>query len=333
MPKTGILLINTGTPANPTEEAIRIYLEEMLSDRMLVDCPPFIWKRVLKHAILPKRPARTRPFYESFWTPEGSPFMLTSFAQRDLVERKLSEDAAQGLVVELAMRYGSPSIMSGLQALRNARCERIVAVPLYPQYVRVCAGTCLAKVRECLAELAEGGWEPKLEEVGDFWQQPAYLDALADSIRRTWDPAARTERGAEEHLVFSWHSTLMADITAGDPYREQNESTAQAVARRLGLEEGAWSISYQSRFDGRKWLQPFTGDHLAELAEAGIRDLAIICPGFVADNIETCVEVSQQLRDAFLQAAGPEARFTYIPALNESDLLAEAVCAEIRKRL
>lgn len=336
MAQTGILLINTGTPDAPTEDAIRRYLGEMLSDPALVNAPRFIWKRVLKYAILPKRPARTKPAYERVWTPEGSSFMRISLAQRDSIA------AAFGgrYRVELAMRYGSPSIMAGLKALADAGCDHAVLVPLYPQYVRVCAGTSLGEARRCLGELARTGWNPRVTEVPQFFDQPAYVRGVADSIRSTWldgrafaDAERETGAKPKSKLIFSWHSTLMADIEAGDPYRDQDEATAAAVAAELGLEDDEWTISYQSRFDNRKWLQPFTTDVLAELAAEGVGDVAIVCPGFVADNIETLVEVSEELRDGFLAATDGQARFTYVPALNDSPALTQAISDAIRQAL
>ncbi len=328
MTKTGVLIINTGTPDAPTEDAIRAFLAEMLSDPVLINVPPIIWKRVLKHAILPKRPAKTKPAYESIWTPEGSRFMLASVAQRNLLQAELGSN----FLVVLAMRYGNPSITSGLDTLREAGCEEVVIVPLYPQYVRVCAGTCLEETHRCLKEQMAKGWNPTVIEVRDFYQQPAYIQALADSIRETWQPA-RDGITAAQKLIFSWHSTPMADIEAGDPYRDQNEQTAAAVARELGLADESWMISYQSRFDNRKWLGPFTSDCLGDLARLGVKDVAIICPGFVADNIETLVEVSRTLRDEFLGAAGDGATFTYVHAHNDNPALAKAVAAAIRQAL
>lgn len=343
MQRTGVLLINTGTPDEPTEEAIRRYLAEMLSDPALVNVPPIIWKRVLKYAILPKRPARMKSVYERIWTSEGSTFMMISKRQRDLIAAGLKDGGTieDNFEAVLAMRYGNPSVMSGLEQLRDAGCERIIAVPLYPQYVNVCAGTCLAEVRRCLDELSAGGWTPELSEVRQFFEESAYLDGLAESIRAAWPGCASgadAENLADDNpvtshrrLVFCWHSTLLADIEAGDPYRDQNEKTAREVASRLGLADGDWTIAYSSRFDNRKWLRPFIADMLRELAGQGYDDVCVVCPGFTADNIETLVEIAETMRDLYLAEAPAGARFTYIPALNDSTSLADAVCSAVRK--
>lgn len=329
-----MLLINTGTPDEPTEEAIRRFLAEMLSDPALVNVPRIIWKHVLNRAILPKRPAKMLPTYQRIWTPEGSRFMLISQSQRDMIADELNDDnGADSYEVVLAMRYGNPSVMSGLEKLRGADCERVVAVPLYPQYANVCAGTCLGEVRRCLGVLARNGWSPELVEIRQFFEQPAYLEGLAESIRAAWKGASASTPTSTTHrkLVFCWHSTLLADIEKGDPYRDQNEQTARIVAEKLGLAADEWAIAYSSRFDNRKWLQPFITDVLLEAASQGCDDVAVVCPGFVADNIETLVEIDEAMRDVYLSAAPAGARFTYVPALNDSYPLATTIARSVHE--
>ena len=320
MPRLGVLLINTGTPDEPTEEAIARYLEEMLSDPALISAPPIIWKRVLKYIILPKRPKATKPVYERIWTDDGSLFMCVSEKQAARIAEMLGKD----YVVELAMRYGNPSIRSRLERLREAGVEQVVAVPLYPQYVNVCAGTCLAEVRRCMEEMRLLGWDAELSEVRDFYNEDSYIHALAESIRTAWPQM-------QGKLVFSWHSTLLADIEAGDPYKEQCEQTAQMVADELGLDSESWIVAYQSRFDSRKWLQPLIGDTLDCFAADGVDEVCVVCPGFVADNIETLVEIGETMRDRFLTSAPAGARFTYVPTLNVDEGLLQAVCESVRE--
>ena len=323
--KTGVLLINTGTADAPTEDAVRAYLAEFLMDPILFTTPKFIWKRVVGHAILPNRPKRTLWRYRAVWTDEGSRFMVASRAQRDAVEAEL---AARGFAggsaqVVLAMRYGKPSISSGLDTLRAAGCQRIVCVPLYPQYVKVCAGTCFYELQRCLDLLKRDGWAPELLKVDEFHLHPAYIKATADAIRAKW----AYEPGKK--LLFSWHSTPMADIDAGDPYREQCEATAAAVAAELGVARDDWMIAYQSRFDTRKWLQPFMDDTLEQLAMGGTQDLCVHCPGFVADNIENITETGGDFMTLFLTRAPEGARYTFVPALNAAPGLIQAVCDSI----
>ena len=324
--KTGVLLMNTGTPADPSVEAIRTHLAEFLSDPMLISAPPFIWKRVLKYVILPKRPERTAVMYKKMWTDEGFPFMIHSRNQRDLIEAELkARNYNDGdFEVVLAMRYGEPSIWHGLEALRKAGCERIVAVPLYPQQVRVCAGTCFKEVADRLKDMEVDRWSPELVEVPNFYRQPVYLEALAKSIADVW------EYKPGSHLLLSWHSTPMADINIkGDPYRVQNFYTAQRVAHALGVPVDDWTAVYQSRFDSRRWLGPFCGQTLMELAQKGVTDVCVVCPGFVSDCLETIVEVGETLRDEYLKAAPEGSTYTFVPCLNESPGLIEAVCNAI----
>lgn len=325
--KTGVLLINTGTADAPTEDAVRAYLAEFLMDPILFTTPKLIWKHVVRHAILPNRPKRTLWRYRAIWTAEGSRFMLASKAQRTAVERELRGRSFNDgdFRVVLAMRYGTPSIASGLDELRAAGCGRVVCVPLYPQYVKVCAGTCFYEAERCLALLRRDGWEPELVKVSDFHDHPAYIKATADAIRARWSYKPGKK------LLFSWHSTLMADLDAGDPYREQCEATARLVAAELGIAPEDWMIAYQSRFDSRKWLQPFIDDTLEQLAAGGTMDLCVHCPGFTADNIENVTETGGDFMTLFTTRAPEGARYTFVPALNDAPGLVEAICDSIER--
>lgn len=296
--KTGILIINTGTPDAPTKEAIAPYLTEFLMDPAIISAPIFVRKPLVKR-IVSKRPERTVEHYRALWTPEGSPFMLTSIAQRDLLEQTLREHPAlpDNTKVVLAMRYGNPSIRSGLEKLRGAGCDTIVLVPLYPQNVNVCAGTCLKCARKHLAALAKNGWKPEVREVKSFHDQPAYRNALAESVKDAWS----YQPGSK--LFVSFHSTMMADIKKDPTYLRQCTETKDWLAADLGIPEEDVILSFQSRFDNRKWLGPFTEPTLRELADKGVKDVCIVCPGFVADNLETTIEVDHDLRETFESAA------------------------------
>ncbi len=324
----GVLLINTGTPDEPTEEAIARYLEQMLSDPMLISTPPFIWKRVLKHCILPHRPKKTIGFYKRMWRGGSSIFMDTSLQQRDLIEQELNRTAADAetYTVELAMRYGNPTIQRALEHLREKRCEKLVIVPLYPQYTRVCAGTCFKEVDRQLENLITGDWNPDVSKVDYFYDQPGFIEALEQSVRERWKPQQNSM------LVISFHSTLVADIKSGDPYHKQNTEIAERLARALDLEDYSWVIGYQSRFDSRRWLQPPTESLLKAMAAMGKKDVCVLCPGFVAENIESGVETGETLRDVFLDAAGDDARYTYIPTLDTAPGLIQAITSAIRQK-
>ena len=325
MLKTGVILINTGTADEPTEDAVRAYLAEFLLDPVLFKTPMFIWKRIVGHAILPNRPKRTLWRYRAIWTDQGSQFMVASRAQREQIDAELRRRGFAGgdFTTVLAMRYGNPSIMNGLKQLRDAGCERVVCVPLYPQYVTVCAGTCFVETERCLAQLKREGWAPSLVKVEQFYQQPAYIKGTADHIRARWayKPGSK--------LVFSWHSTLIADLEAGDPYREQCEQTAAAIAAELGVAPEDWMIGYQSRFDNRKWLQPFAMDVVEELAAGGGKDICLHCPGFVADNIENVTETGGDILTLYKTRAVEGAQATFVPALNAAPALIQAVADQI----
>lgn len=330
MSDVGVLLINTGTPDSPDEQAIRRFLAQMLSDPALVSVPRVIWKRVLRYFILPNRPKKTVSTYRKMWDENGSIFMNASFAQRSALEAELSRRGlfGGGVQVKLAMRYGSPSVESQVGQLRAAGCSTVVVVPLYPQYARVCAGTCFAEADRHLRALEEKGYRPVVCRVNCFFEQPAYRKALAQSVSRLW------EYRPGRKLVVSFHSTVMKDIEAGDPYREQTQATARQLAHDLGIPDEDWIVSYQSRFDSRKWLQPFTVDVLKHMGVLGVDDVCVVCPGFVAENIESKVETGEQLREAFLSSARPGSRYTYIPTLNDDPgliaALADAVECELR---
>lgn len=319
----GVLIINTGTPDEPTVEAIRPYLTEFLMDPAIIGAPYFVRKPLVKH-IVSSRPQKTVGRYRSFWTPQGSPFMLTSQAQG----HALSQELGPGFCVELAMRYGNPGIRPGLEALRNVGCNTVVAVPLYPQNVNACAGTCFKEVRAQLALLAREGWQPDLREVPSFHDQPEYARALAESVRKAWTPRP----GAK--LLVSFHSAPMKDIRRDPTYLEQTTQTKEQLAADLGLSQDDAILCFQSRFDNRRWLQPFTEQVVDQLAAQGVFDLCVVCPGFVADNLETSVDVNVDLRQRFLQAAqaaGADAnqiRFTYVPALGiDPGLIGALACA------
>ena len=312
--------MNTGTPDAPTPEAIRPYLKEFLSDRNLINVPRCIWKPVLNWCILPNRPKKTAPHYQRFWTEKGSPFLLTSLAQRDKLRARLTELAGEPVAVELGMRYGSPSIETAVNALLDAGVGRIVALPLYPQETKACAGTCLEEFDRALsAALAsrDGVARPAVEKIPYYWNAPGYLDALAQSVRDAW----MYEPGKK--LVVSFHSIPESHQQAGDTYPESTKATAEGLAAKLGVAREDVAVTYQSRFDSRKWLGPFLEPELQRLAAQGASDVAVVCPIFSVDCIETRFDVDEEARAAFVSAAreaGADApNFTYVPALGAAD--------------
>ena len=321
MSAIGIVVINSGTPDELNEDAIRKFLACMLSDPALISCPPIIWKRVLKYFILPNRPKRTIKNYARMWDENGSQFMNISHRQAAALQAELQRRGFNGgrFEVRLAMRYSSPSITSQVQAFKQAGCGTIIGLPLYPQYVNVCAGTCLKELNRCVDEQRDASWDPRVVQIRQFYDEEPYQEALAASVARHWSHAPGSK------LCVSLHSTLMADIKAGDPYHEQNLATTADLAARLGVPAEDVQLSYQSRFDSRSWLQPFTANVLQQWAQQGVKDVCVVCPGFTAENIESKIEAGEQLRDGFLAQAGEGARYTYIPTLDDDPGLISAL--------
>lgn len=305
MASDGVLLVNLGTPAAPTPQAVRRYLAEFLSDPRVVELPRWLWLPLLHGVILSVRPARSAKKYASIWTPEGSPLAVHTAKQAHLLA------AASGLAVEYAMRYGDPAIAGGLARLRTAGARRIVVLPLYPQYAR----STTQSVRDAIG--------PEVAMIEEFHAHPAYIAALAGSVHRHW-----AERGRGELLVMSFHGLPRRSVARGDPYEKQCGETARRLAAALGLNESQWKLAFQSRFGAAEWLQPYTQPMLVELARGGLKRVDVVCPGFVADCLETLEEIGIEARHAFLAAGGEE--FHALPCLNEAPLWIEALAEIVR---
>ncbi|MES2488185.1 MAG: ferrochelatase [Pseudomonadota bacterium] len=303
--KTGVLLVNLGTPDAPTAPAIRRYLREFLSDTRVVEIPRAVWLPVLYGFILPFRPKKLAHAYASVWSERGSPLLAVSTQQAWGLQALLGADVP----VVLGMTYGNPSIASALAELKQKGATRIVVLPLYPQY----SGTTTASVFDAIARvLASERHIPELRTINDYHAQPAYIEALAASVR-----AYRQTHGAGDHLLMSFHSIPQRYVNQGDPYDAQCKKTAALLAEALQLKPEEWSLSFQSRLGREPWLQPYTDVVLPQYAAKGIKTLDVICPGFSADCLETLEEVAIRYRADFLAAGGEG--FRYIPALNADD--------------
>ena len=299
---TAVLLVNLGTPDAPTAPAIRRYLRQFLSDIRVVRLPRILWLPVLYGFILPFRPARLVHAYRKVWTAQGSPLMVISREQQAALQQLLGADTT----VRLAMTYGQPSIASQLEELQARNIDRLMILPLYPQYS---TSTTAAVYDQVLDGVNRWHRVPELVAINDYHDQPGYVAALAESVREH-----RRRHGAGEHLLVSFHSIPQSYVDDGDPYQRQCEVTAALLAQALGLDEDAWSISYQSRLGRQPWLQPYTDIVLPQLAARGVRSLDVICPGFAADCLETLEEVAIRYRELYLGSGGT--RFSYVPALN-----------------
>ncbi len=326
--RTGVLLVATGSPEAPEEGAVRAYLRRFLGDRRIVDLPRWQWLPILHLFILPRRPARSAERYASVWLPEGSPLAVGTSRQAAALRGLLDGDGRGDVEVAWCCLYSAPELPDALAELLDARsCDRLVVLPLYPQYASVTNGAIAQAVLEALARRVR---IPSVDFVDSFCDEPGYLDALADSVRRSGWSWADDGRHA---LVFTFHSTLQKDVDAGDVYRDQVERTAREVARRLGVPEGSWRVGFQSVFDKRPWLGPLTcEDVIPELAAAGVTDLAVVAPGFACECLETHFDVDVEQREAFERLV-PGGRFTYVPCLGDDPAFMRAVADVVERRL
>lgn len=300
---TAVILTNLGTPDTLELGSVKRFLREFLSDPLVVRLPRLLWLPLLYGVILPLRSPKTLRAYGRVWGESGSPLLAYADKQRQALQQKLLEQAH----VELAMRYGNPSYVSVLRLLRNAGVERLIVLPLYPQYSVTTTAT---SYKHLLGSLKQLDYAPAIEFIGYYPDHPAYIDALAESVREH-------QRDNRRHLLMSFHGLPQANVERGDPYQRQCETSANLLAARLGLEASDWSIGYQSRFGRQAWIQPYTSDVLKDLVEHGISAVDVVCPGFSADCLETLDEIKVEYRDEFLQLGGEA--FDYVPALNDRD--------------
>ncbi|MFB9067105.1 ferrochelatase [Pseudofulvimonas gallinarii] len=317
--RSAVVLVNLGTPDAPKTADVRRYLRQFLSDPRVVEQPRWLWLPILHGIILPLRSRRSAHAYSTVWSDRGSPLAFHTRALTDAVRDRLPASVE----VEMAMRYGQPSIADVLRRLDHDGClQRLLVLPLYPQY----SATTTASVFDAvMAELATWRRIPAVRFVDEYCSLPDWQAAVAGSLQRHWQA-----QGRGDHLLFSFHGIPQRYVDAGDPYYGQCRASAAAIAARLGLAADQWSISFQSRVGREPWLQPYTDARIPELAAAGVRRLDVACPGFAADCLETLEEVAMQYRDLFLGSGGE--RFDYVPALNDdaghADALAELVRAQ-----
>ncbi len=313
VPRIGVLLVNLGTPDAPTPAAVRRYLGEFLTDPRVVEIPAVAWRPVMHGIVLRTRPSRSAAKYQAIWDKDGSPLLLHSLRQKVLLMGYLGQRMKQaGLPadfcqVELGMRYGTPSIGAALDRLRGAACERILVLPLYPQYA---ASTTASTLDAVGAHLRRVRRVPGLRFVESFHDDPGYIGALARNLHDEW-----MKHGRPEHLVLSFHGLPRRSLQLGDPYHCHCHVTARLLAREVGLEPSQWTLAFQSRFGRAQWLEPYTVEVLKALAQRGVRRADVYCPGFVADCLETLEEIGLEARRLFLAAGGAELRV--IRCLNE----------------
>lgn len=306
MTTSGVLLINLGTPDAPTPEAVRRFLREFLSDRRVIDLPRLLWWPILYGVILPLRPRRIAPSYRKIWMAEGSPLLVHSQRLLEGVQARLRGTAGD-IAVALGMRYGWPTVAAALRELELRKPDRLLIVPLFPQYSRTTTAAALDAVQAAMQGRA---WRPELRIVNDYHDDAGYITALKDSVLAHWQA-----HGRAGHLLMSFHGIPARYVKAGDPYPAQCERTATRLAQALALPPGAWTLSYQSRVGRAPWTAPYTDEVLARLAREGTTAVDVICPGFAADCLETLEEIAIRYAELFRGAGGQALR--YIPALND----------------
>ena len=305
--RTGVLLCNLGTPEAPSAAATRRYLSEFLSDPRVVEIPQVIWKPILHGVILRTRPAKSASKYQQIWMPEGSPLMVWSRKQATMLRGYLGE-RGHDVSVRLGMRYGQPSISAQLDELKARGCTRVLVLPLYPQYSGTTTGSIIDAVSAWARDVRH---VPEFRFVNRFGADPGYIRALARVMHQHWQTHGRPVK-----LVMSFHGVPERTRTQGDPYYDECMSTARLLAQRLALKEEEFSVSFQSRFGKAKWIEPATQDVLEQLGRSGLPRVDVVCPGFVADCLETLEEIAIEGQGAFKAAGGRE--FHYVPCLNDN---------------
>ncbi|MFP4324075.1 MAG: ferrochelatase [Anaerolineales bacterium] len=325
----GVLLAQLGTPDEPTPQAVRPYLREFLSDMRIIDYHPLLWQPILRGIILRVRPRKSAALYKRIWLDEGSPLLVYSQKQVAGLQDRLGE----GYRVVLGMTYGQPSIRAALDRLEAEGIDRIIVLPMYPQY----SSTTTASVYDAVYKAAAGRrcpwfherkrFVPTLRFVPPYYDHPGYIAALAEQIETARVGMAQPP----EQYVFSFHGIPKRYARTGDPYPEQCTVTAQLLGEALGLADDQWRMTFQSQFGPEKWLEPDTEATIEDLPAHGVHDVLVACPGFTADCLETVDEIGNEAREAFEEAGGDPARFSLAPCLNDNPTWLEAL-AEITRR-
>ncbi len=308
-PAVGVLLVNLGTPEQPTTSALRSYLKQFLSDPRVVEMNRPLWWLILNLIILNVRPAKSAHAYQSVWTEDGSPLMMYGKQLVAKLQQEFSTAQQVPLHLELAMTYGSPSVAAAMSRLREQNCKKIMVLPLYPQY----SGSTTAAVTDAVfAVLRSWRRVPDLRVLTAYHDDLLYIEALANSVREHWQ-----QHGQAEKLLMSFHGIPQRYFDNGDPYPCHCRKTARLLAEALDLKEEQWLLSFQSVFGKEEWIKPYTAEQLKTWGREGIRNVDVICPGFAADCLETLEEIKVENRDYFVAAGGQQLR--YIPALNDRD--------------
>lgn len=307
MKRIGVLLINLGTPDAPTAKALRPYLKQFLSEPRIIELPRWLWWFVLNGIILNTRPRKSAEKYAQIWMPEGSPLKVHTERQTELLLQLLEERIKPAPVVEYAMMIGTPSIAEKLQRMKERGCDRILVLPLFPQYSASSSGCAMDGV---FSELRRMRNIPAVRTVKHYHDDAGYIEALAQNVREYWD-----KHGQPDKLIMSFHGVPRKTLDLGDPYHCECQKTGRLLAEALALTSDQYQVCFQSRFGFSEWLGPYTSKTLKELGRQKLKRVDVVCPGFVADCLETLEEIAIEGKAAFIEAGGED--FHYIPCLNE----------------
>ncbi|KNH03984.1 Ferrochelatase, protoheme ferro-lyase [Candidatus Burkholderia brachyanthoides] len=314
-----VLLINLGTPDAPTPRAVRKYLAQFLSDPRVVEIPSLVWQIILRGTILPFCSRASAKKYAQVWMPEGSPLRVYTERQVDGLRRLFAANDYH-VIVEYAMRYGTPGIGTMLNQLKLEGADRILIVPMYPQYS---SSTTATAFDDAFAALKRVRNQPEIRTIRHYADHPAYIGALAEQVREYWRHHGALDFAAGDKLVLSFHGVPKRTMDLGDPYHDQCQQTGALLASALGLTPVECRVTFQSRFGRAEWLQPYTAPTLTELGAGGVSRVDVFCPGFTADCLETIEEIGIEVRDEFLKAGGKH--FHRIPCLNASSAWIKAL--------
>ena len=306
--KTGILLVNLGTPDAPTAAALRRYLKEFLSDTRVVEIPKVIWSVILNGVILNTRPRKSAAKYAKIWTPDGSPLLVHTRRVGQLLRGHLGDRVGGPLPVAVGMRYGSPSIANAVAELKAQHCDRILLLPLYPQYA---CSTTASSLDAVMAAFRHYRNVPALRTIRHYHDDTRYISALASNVLAYW-----SKHGKPDRLVVSFHGVPRYTLDKGDPYHCECQKTGRLLAEALGLKKEQYVVSFQSLFGRAEWIKPYTEATLRQLAKSGCERVDVVCPGFPVDCLETLEEIAIEGKAVFLNSGGKE--YHYIPCLNEN---------------
>ncbi|MGH8125478.1 MAG: ferrochelatase [Rhodanobacteraceae bacterium] len=321
--KSAVLLVNLGTPAAPTSDAVCAYLAEFLSDPRVVELPRWLWWPVLHGYVLRTRPRRSAEAYAKIWRDDGSPLLVFSERLEQAVSSEMLQRTGGKVAVALAMTYGEPSVRTVVTDLMRSGVRRLLVLPLFPQYSATSTGAALDALMRAMQGLR---WMPSLRTIGDYHADAGYLAALAASVQAHW-----AQHGRGDKLLLSFHGIPEKYATAGDPYPDQCRETARRLGDALGLTDDDLLVTFQSRLGRHPWLRPYTDETIEQLARQDVDALDVLCPGFAVDCLETLEEVALRYRTTFLTNGGKQ--FRYIPALNDSMAHVSALAAIALRQL